>query len=111
MKVSKTHLAHGLIFSARPRLTQNPAPPVANQKLTGFCEDAGKKKQLVHKQNNGIGLKKMILNKRGIFKRTILLSPSLSVASMGRSRLGLPTYMSWVWGYWERNLRRVRTFT
>lgn len=53
----------------------------------------------------------MILNKRGIFKRTILLSPSLSVASMGRSRLGLPTYMSWVWGYWERNLSRVRTFT
>jgi len=30
------HLAHGLIFSASPRLTQKPAPPVANQKLTGF---------------------------------------------------------------------------
>lgn len=43
VKVSRTHLAHGLIFSARPRLTQNPAPPVANQKLTGFCEDTKKK--------------------------------------------------------------------
>lgn len=29
------YLAHGLIFRARPRLMQKPAPPVANQKLTG----------------------------------------------------------------------------
>lgn len=29
-----TYLAHGLIFRARPRLIQKPAPPVANQNLT-----------------------------------------------------------------------------
>lgn len=34
-----SHLAHGLIFKARPRLTQNPAPPVANQKFTAFWKD------------------------------------------------------------------------
>lgn len=28
------HLAQGFIFRARPRLRQNPAPPVANQKRT-----------------------------------------------------------------------------
>lgn len=44
-------------------------------------------------------------------KRTILLSASLSVASMGRSRLGLPMYRSWVWGYWDKCFTRVRTFT
>lgn len=32
-----THLAHGLIFRASPRLMQKPAPPVANQKWTGRC--------------------------------------------------------------------------
>lgn len=32
-----THLAQGLIFSAKPLLRQKPAPPVANQKLTGLC--------------------------------------------------------------------------
>lgn len=31
------HLAQGLIFKASPRLIQKPAPPVANQKLTGLC--------------------------------------------------------------------------
>lgn len=30
------YLAQGVIFKARPRLTQKPAPPVANQKLTGL---------------------------------------------------------------------------
>lgn len=34
----RSYLAHGLIFSASPRLIQNPAPPVANQKCTGCCE-------------------------------------------------------------------------
>lgn len=33
-----SYLAQGLIFSASPRLIQNPAPPVANQKCTGCCE-------------------------------------------------------------------------
>jgi len=33
-----SYLAHGLIFSASPRLIQNPAPPVANQKCTGCCK-------------------------------------------------------------------------
>jgi len=32
-----SHLAQGLIFKASPRLIQKPAPPVANQKLTGLC--------------------------------------------------------------------------
>ena len=32
--LASTHLAHGLILSARPLLKQNPAPPVANQNLT-----------------------------------------------------------------------------
>lgn len=31
-----THLAHGPIFRASPRLMQKPAPPVANQKCTGL---------------------------------------------------------------------------
>lgn len=35
--VKQTHLAHGLIFRASPRLMQKPAPPVANQKWTGRC--------------------------------------------------------------------------
>lgn len=35
--VEQTHLAHGLIFRASPRLMQKPAPPVANQKWTGRC--------------------------------------------------------------------------
>lgn len=33
-----TYLAHGLIFSARPRLIQNPAPPVANQNLVDILK-------------------------------------------------------------------------
>lgn len=32
--VGAAHLAQGFIFRARPRLRQNPAPPVANQKRT-----------------------------------------------------------------------------
>lgn len=31
-----TYLAHGLIFRASPLLIQKPAPPVANQNLTGI---------------------------------------------------------------------------
>lgn len=33
-----TYLAHGLIFSARPRLIQNPAPPVANQNFVDILK-------------------------------------------------------------------------
>lgn len=37
------HLAQGLIFRARPRLMQNPAPPVANQNFTDtWNEEDGK---------------------------------------------------------------------
>lgn len=32
----KSYLATGIIFNAKERLKQNPAPPVANQNLT-FC--------------------------------------------------------------------------
>ncbi len=101
------HLAQGLIFKASPRLIQKPAPPVANQKLTGLCN--GETKASVSIPNAPFNLYNQCVyfiyiykyKKLGYFGRpTILLSPSLSVASIGLSKLGFPMYCPECEGSW-----------